>query len=74
MGMTYEELKRLAYEVRAGMVKRGEIDPARGKIRKKPRDKEKSDMLLAMAMNRAEKYKPEKDTDGKIILPYFAKP
>jgi hypothetical protein len=73
MKITYDRLKKIASDVRADLVLKGKIDVSRGKIRKKPRTKEKADMLYRMAMERVEKNKPRIDKEGKIILPYFYK-
>lgn len=70
MYVTYDELKKIAAEVRAELVMRGEIDISKGKVRRKPRDKEKADLLLTMALERIKKYPPQRVGDT-IILPYF---
>jgi hypothetical protein len=73
MKITYDRLKKIASDVRADLALKGKIDGSRGKIRKKPRTKEKADMLYRMAMERVDKNKPRIDKEGKIILPYFYK-
>lgn len=70
MYITYDELKKIAAEVRAELVMRGEIDISKGKVRRKPRNKEKADLLLTMALERIKKYPPRRVSDT-IILPYF---
>jgi hypothetical protein len=70
MKIEYDKLSKIASEVRAELVMKGEIDITRGKIRKKPRDKEKENLLFTMAIDRLTKFKPRKE-GGKIILPYF---
>jgi hypothetical protein len=72
MEIEYDKLKKIAAEVRVELVMKGEIDIAKGKIRKKPRDKEKQDLLFTMAMDRLAKYTPRRE-GNKIILPYFLK-
>jgi len=70
MELEYDQLKKIAAEARAVLTIKGEIDVAKGKIRKKPRDKEKENLLLTIAMDRMAKYKPRRE-GNKIILPYF---
>lgn len=72
MPITYEELKKTAFLVRAELVRQGVIDPSRGKIRRRPREKDKSEMLYLRAMNRLNKYRPSLDREGRLILPYFS--
>jgi hypothetical protein len=71
MEIEYDKLKKIASEVRAELVIKGEIDITKGKIRKKPRDREKENLLFTIAMERMVKYKPWREGD-KIILPYFS--
>lgn len=73
MELDYEELKKIAASVRAELTRKGIIDPAKGKRRKKPRDNEKAEMLYRRALSRAEKNRPYYDQNGKLILPYFLK-
>ena len=70
MEIAYDRLKKIASEVRAELAMRGAIDVAKGKIRKKPRTKEKENLLYTMAMEKMIKYKP-RYKDNKIVLPYF---
>jgi len=70
MEIAYDRLKNIASEVRAELALKGTIDVSGGKIRKKPRSKEKTELLYTIAMKRMAKYRPRKE-DGKIILPYF---
>lgn len=70
MEIEYDKLKKIAAAVRTELVIKGEIDIAKGKIRKKPRDKEKENLLFTMAINRMAKFKPRRE-GNKIILPYF---
>ena len=70
MEIAYDRLKKIASEVRAELVLKGTIDVSRGKIRKKPRSKEKTELLYTMAMERMVKYRPRKE-DDKIVLPYL---
>ena len=71
MELDYEELKKIAGSVRAELTRKGIIDPSKGKIRKKPRNPEKIEMLYRRAVSRAEKNKPYYDQNEKLILPYF---
>ena len=70
MEIEYDKLRKIAAEVRAELVMKGEIDITKGKIRKKPRDKEKENLIFTMAMDRMAKYKPRREGNN-IILPYF---
>ncbi len=70
MGIEYDTLKKIAAKARAELAIKGEIDIAKGKIRKKPRDKEKENLLYTIAMDRMTKYNPRIESN-KIILPYF---
>jgi len=71
MRITYDELRKIACEVRAEMIERGEIDPGKKRIRRKPRDPEKSELLYRMAIDRLEQYPPYRDDKGRIVLPWF---
>ena len=71
MRITYDELRKIAREVRAEMIERGEIDPGKKRIRRKPRDPEKSELLYRMAIDRLEQYPPYRDDKGRIVLPWF---
>lgn len=64
----YEDIKKAAKEVRAKMIKKGIF--IKKKIRKKPRDNEKIELLYIKTLNILKKYKPKK-IDGKIFLPFF---
>ena len=70
MEIAYDKLKKIASEVRTELMIKGQIDLAKGKIRKKPRTKEKEELLFTMATERMMKYKPRSE-GNKIILPYF---
>ncbi len=70
MEIDYDKLKKIATEARAELVMRGDLDIGKGKIRKKPRDKQKENLLLLMATLRMEKYKPRRE-GTTIVLPYF---
>lgn len=71
MSITYDELKKIASKVRAELVEKGVLDVSAGKIRRKPRTDEKLKMLYIAALNRLERYKPYREKDGTVILPYF---
>ncbi|OGW25619.1 MAG: hypothetical protein A2X59_13470 [Nitrospirae bacterium GWC2_42_7] len=71
MELDYEELKKIAGSVRADLTRKGIVDFSKGKIRKKPRDPEKIEMLYRRAVARVKKNKPYYDQNGKLILPYF---
>jgi len=64
----YEELKSIAKKVRAELADKGLV--IEKKARRRPRDKEKSDLLYTIAINRLKRYPPKKTEKG-IILPYF---
>lgn len=66
----YDYLRKTASAVRAELTKNGLI--LEKTSRRKPRDKEKTELLYDMALNRLQNYKPKK-RDSKIILPYFAR-
>jgi hypothetical protein len=70
MEIEYDKLKRIAIEARAELAMEGQIDIAKGKVRKKPRDREKEELLFTMAIGRMANYRPRKEGD-EIILPYF---
>jgi hypothetical protein len=67
----YDELKRIARETRAELIERGEIDMGRQRVRRKPRDPEKLELLYTMARDRLEQYPPYRDDQGRLILPFF---
>jgi hypothetical protein len=67
----YDDLKKAAVEVRAEMTGKGLIDPSAPKIRKKPRDVPKKELLYLRAINRMNKYPPRLAPDNRLILPYF---
>lgn len=64
----YDELKDVSKKIRAELALEGIILEKRA--RKKPRDKEKKELLLKMALNRLKKYPPQKTEQG-LLLPYF---
>lgn len=70
MKIEYDKLKKIAAEAKAELVMKGQIDLAKGKIRKKPRDPEKEALIFLMANERMKKFKPRKEKE-MIVLPYF---
>ncbi len=64
----YEQLKEVSKKIRAELALEGIILEKRA--RRKPRDEEKKELLLKMALNRLKKYPPEKTEEG-LVLPYF---
>ena len=64
----YEELKAIAKKVKTELLEKGLVIEKRA--RRKPRDKDKQELLYMMASNRLKKYPPRKTEKG-IILPYF---
>jgi hypothetical protein len=71
MRLDYDSLQKIARAARAELIGRGEVDPGRRRIRRKPRDAEKLALLYRMALDRLEKYPPRRDEKGRIVLPYF---
>ncbi|MBT9168453.1 MAG: hypothetical protein DDT19_01798 [Syntrophomonadaceae bacterium] len=71
--LSYKDLSDKSIQVRAEMFKRYGTIPGKDKIRKKPRNKDKSNVLLLMAKNKLKKYPPEVKPDGTIVLPYFSR-
>lgn len=65
---TYDELKKIAKEVRAELARKGIL--LKKKARLKPRDNKKKELLFEMAINRLKIYPPKK-VKKRIILPYF---
>ncbi len=65
----YEELKTIAKKVKAELLEEGLLIEKRA--RRRPRDKEKRELLYIMAINRLKRYPPKKTEKG-IILPYFS--
>ncbi|MDI1471858.1 MAG: hypothetical protein QMD43_07930 [Thermodesulfovibrio sp.] len=63
----YEDLKRVSKLVKKELINEGQIIK---KIRRKPRDEEKTKLLYEIALNRLKKYPPKKKNNF-IILPYF---
>lgn len=55
----------------AGLIERGEVDPGRRRIRRKPRSAEKLGLLYRMAIDRLDRYPPYRDGKGRLVLPYF---
>ncbi len=74
MRLKYDDLRKMASEARLELIGRGEIDPGRRRIRRKPRDPEKLDLLYRMAIDRLEQYPPYRDEKGRLVLPYFKIP
>ncbi len=66
---SYDELKAIAKRVRAELAEEGLV--IEKKVRRKPRDKKKIELLYTMAINRLKKYPPVKSEKG-ILLPYFS--
>lgn len=64
----YDRLKIIAKKVKLKFLKKGIL--IKKKIRRKPRDEEKLNLLYKMAIKKLKKYKPKK-IDGKIYLPYL---
>jgi hypothetical protein len=71
MRLNYDNLKRISREARSELLERGEIDPGKRRIRRKPRDPEKLDQLYCMAIDRMERYRPFKDEKGRLVFPYL---
>ncbi|MBF0506958.1 MAG: hypothetical protein HQL09_08985 [Nitrospirae bacterium] len=71
MRLDYNELKKIAREARTELIERGEIDVGRRRIRRKPRNAEKLDLLYRMTIDRLEQYPPYRDEKGRLVLPYF---
>lgn len=71
MLLDFNELKKIACEARADLIRNGEIDPGRRRIRRKQRDAEKQALLYRMALDRLKKYPPRRDKKGRLVLPYF---
>ena len=67
----YDDLKNAASKVRAEMTEKGLIDPAASKIRRKPRNEEKTYLLYTRAINRLKQFPPKISASNNIILPYF---
>jgi len=65
----YKELKAIAKKVKTELLEKGLVIEKRA--RRKPRDKDKQELLYMMAINRLKKYPPRKTEKG-IILPYFS--
>ena len=71
MRLNYDSLQKIAREAKAAMIENSEAGPGKRRIRKKPRDAEKQDMIYRMALDRLEKYPPHRDEKGRLVLPYF---
>ncbi len=71
MSIEYEDLKQAARRARAELARAGAVYPGRGKVRGRPRTKEKADLLYSMALERMSKYPPRRAGDGSVRLPYF---
>jgi hypothetical protein len=71
MRLDYFNLQMIARDARAELIERGEIDPGRQRIRKKPRDSAKLELLYRMAIDRLDLYPPSRDEKGRLVLPYF---
>lgn len=68
MKLRYDDLKRIAAEVRAEMAEQGKIPSG---IRRKPRDPEKAELIKQMVLDRAEKYPWEILGERRLRLPFF---
>ncbi|MFO7596453.1 MAG: hypothetical protein R6W92_08945 [Desulfocurvibacter africanus] len=68
MKLRYEDLARVAAEVRVEMGEQGKTPSG---IRKKSRDPEKAALLRQMVLDRAEKYPWEWVGERRLRLPYF---
>ena len=71
MRLVYDNLQNIAREALADLIERGEIEPSRRRIRKKPRDAEKLELLYRMAIDRLDRYPPCRDEKGRLVMPYF---
>jgi hypothetical protein len=71
MRLDYNDLQKMAQEARAGLIERGDIDPGRRRIRRKPRNAEKLGLLYRMAIDCLDRYPPYRDEKGRLVLPYF---
>ncbi len=71
MRLDYNNLQKIAQDAREELIKRGEIDPGRRRIRKKPRNAEKLELLYRMAIDRLDRYPPCRDEKGRLVMPYF---
>ncbi len=71
MRLVYNDLQKIAQEACAELIERGEIDPGRRRIRKKPRKAEKLELLYRMAIDRLDRYTPYRDEKGRLVMPYF---
>ncbi|EMG36114.1 hypothetical protein PCS_03130 [Desulfocurvibacter africanus PCS] len=68
MKLRYDDLARVAAEVRAEMAEQGKTPTG---IRKKPRDPEKAALLKQMVLDKAAKYPWELVGERRLRLPYF---
>lgn len=68
MKLRYDDLKRIAAEVRAEMAEQGKVPTG---VRKKPRDPEKAELIKQMVLDRFEKYPWEILGERRLRLPYF---
>jgi hypothetical protein len=71
MRLDYNDLKKIGRETRMELIERGDIDPGRRRIRGKPRDAEKLDLIYRMTLDRLEQCPPYRDEKGRLVLPYF---
>lgn len=69
--ITYDDLRKEAIETRAELFEKGHFRRAGRRVRKKPRPGAELNILFERAIERATKYKPYYDKDGKLVLPYF---
>ena len=70
---TYDNLRRKAIEARGDLFEKGIFGREGRRVRRKPRPQKELDILFERAIERANRYKPYYDKDGKLILPYFLK-
>ena len=68
MKLRYDDLKRIAAEVRTEMAEQGKVPTG---IRTKPRDPEKAELIKQMVLDRFEKYPWEILGERRLRLSYF---
>jgi hypothetical protein len=73
MKVAYEELKKLAQSLKPDLIEQRLTTPKERKVRRKPRDTEKIELLRQSALAKNERYKPFFREDGVLILPFFLK-
>jgi len=65
----YDQIKAIASKVKARLAEEGLV--IEKKVRRRPRDKDKRELLYIMAINRLKRYPPKKTEKG-LKLPYFS--